>query len=156
VINIWGTNSSSGSDHFVLRICLHKCLLLSFEKGWTQHTDVFGNTLGVNTRGQRPSHRATAALPVLQLSSRRQTIPSGTHVAKHGSGCLGNPSNSQSSCCSILKLRSLRSSPEQHSTFLSVSLSMLSSGSGGRGTIRRCGLVGVGVSLWVWALRPLT
>ena len=24
----------------------------------------------------------------------------------------------------------------------------------GSGTIRRCGLVGVGVSLWVWALRP--
>ena len=24
----------------------------------------------------------------------------------------------------------------------------------GSGTIRRCGLVGVGVSLWVWTLRP--
>jgi len=24
----------------------------------------------------------------------------------------------------------------------------------GSGTIRRCGLVGVGVSLWVWALIP--
>jgi hypothetical protein len=24
----------------------------------------------------------------------------------------------------------------------------------GSGTIRRCGLVGVGVSQWVWALRP--
>ena len=24
----------------------------------------------------------------------------------------------------------------------------------GRGAIRRCGLVGVGVSLWVWALMP--
>jgi len=30
-------------------------------------------------------------------------------------------------------------------------LSMLGPGSG---TIRRCGLVGVGVSLWAWALRP--
>jgi hypothetical protein len=28
---------------------------------------------------------------------------------------------------------------------------MLASGSG---TIRRCGLVGVGVSLWAWALNP--
>jgi len=24
----------------------------------------------------------------------------------------------------------------------------------GNGTIRRCGSVGVGVSLWTWALRP--
>ena len=32
------------------------------------------------------------------------------------------------------------------------SLNMLGPGSG---TIRRCGLVGVGVSLWVWALRNL-
>ena len=31
------------------------------------------------------------------------------------------------------------------------SLYMLGPGSG---TIRRCGLVGVGVSLWAWALRP--
>jgi hypothetical protein len=27
-------------------------------------------------------------------------------------------------------------------------------GGPGNGTIRRCGLVGVGLSLWVWALRP--
>jgi hypothetical protein len=38
-------------------------------------------------------------------------------------------------------------------------LSMLSSGSGsirGHGSVgvSRCGLVGVGVSLWVWALKP--
>ena len=26
----------------------------------------------------------------------------------------------------------------------------------GSGTIRRCGLLGVGVSLWVWTLRPLS
>ena len=26
----------------------------------------------------------------------------------------------------------------------------------GNGTIRRCGLVGVGVSLWGWALRPFS
>jgi hypothetical protein len=26
----------------------------------------------------------------------------------------------------------------------------------GSGTIRRCGLVGVGVSLWAWALRPFS
>jgi hypothetical protein len=24
----------------------------------------------------------------------------------------------------------------------------------GSGTVRRCGFVGVGVSLWVWAIRP--
>jgi hypothetical protein len=26
----------------------------------------------------------------------------------------------------------------------------------GSGTVGRCGLVGVGVALWVWALRPLS
>jgi hypothetical protein len=35
--------------------------------------------------------------------------------------------------------------------FVCHSLNMLSPGSG---TIWRCGLVGVGVSLWFWALRP--
>jgi hypothetical protein len=34
---------------------------------------------------------------------------------------------------------------------LRYSLNMLDPGSG---TIRRCGPVGVGVSLWVWALKP--
>jgi hypothetical protein len=54
-------------------------------------------------------------------------------------------------CSSLIHLMARKQREKDEEVRVCYGLHMLSPGSG---AIRRCGPVGVGVSLWVWALRP--